>query len=201
MNSKILDAKLKVIDCVHSSYLTGLQTGSGGNFSSRLDGTDLVVIKPTGFSFIECTVDNLAVVDLLGKQIEGPSKPSSELLTHLEIYKHRKDILGIMHCHSPWSIAYAEAYDDIKSITYDFQKKIGEVPILRTGDRMAITEMDISKMFLNNPKLQAFVHSRHGIFTFGSSLMKARFNAELIVETIQTALIMNILKNSPRRNL
>ena len=106
-----------------------------------------------------------------------------------------------MHCHSPWSIAYAEAYDDIKSITYDFQKKIGEVPILRTGDRMAITEMDISKMFLNNPKLQAFVHSRHGIFAFGSSLMKAQFNAELIVETIQTALIMNILKNSPRRNL
>ena len=58
--------KQDIVACAKRAYDIGLQTGNGGNLSSRLAGTDRIIIKPSGFSFGECTPDNLITVNLAG---------------------------------------------------------------------------------------------------------------------------------------
>ena len=62
------------------AYDIGLQTGNDGNLSSRIAGTDRIIIKPSGYSFGECTIDNLITVNLAGERIESEGAPSRELL-------------------------------------------------------------------------------------------------------------------------
>ena len=108
MSETVALIKKELLACAQRAYNIGLQTGNGGNLSIRVPGTDLIIIKGSGYSFGECTPDNLVTVNMQGEIIEGPGKPSMEIRTHRAIYRKRPDVFGIFHCHSPWATAYAE---------------------------------------------------------------------------------------------
>ncbi len=175
------------------AYEIRLQTGNGGNLSGRVPGTDLIVIKASGCSFEQCQPDNLITVTLGGTQIDGEGMPSQELATHLAIYKHRPDVHGIFHSHSPWAIACASRGDTIPTVTFHAKSKLGRIPILRVPDEATPAKLDAIKALLAaDCNLQAFVQDRHGIFSFASSIELARYNAELVEETAQIAWFMAI---------
>ena len=67
--------KKDIVACARRAYDIGLQTGNGGNLSSRIDGTDRIIIKPSGYSFGECTTANLITVNLAGEQLDGEGRP------------------------------------------------------------------------------------------------------------------------------
>ncbi len=71
MSQTVQQVKRDMVACAKRAYSVGLQTGNGGNLSSRVDGTDQILIKPSGYSVGECTTDNLIAVNLAGKQIIG----------------------------------------------------------------------------------------------------------------------------------
>ena len=99
MADPIEQVKKELLACARRAYAIGLQTGNGGNLSARPAGTEQVVIKGSGTSFGECTMDNLVTVNLDGEMIDGPGKPSREIRTHitLAIMAHRMGGVIIQH--------------------------------------------------------------------------------------------------------
>ncbi|NMA71078.1 MAG: hypothetical protein GX961_04075, partial [Firmicutes bacterium] len=85
----------------------GLVTMTSGNASGRDPETGLVVIKPSGVLYDQMTPEDLVIVDLDGNVVEGHLRPSVDTATHLYIYRHRSDVGGIIHTHSPYATSFA----------------------------------------------------------------------------------------------
>jgi L-ribulose-5-phosphate 4-epimerase len=80
---------------------------TSGNVSGRDRETGLVVIKPSGYSYEEMTAAHMVVVDLDGRVVEGDLKPSTDTDAHLYVYRHRSDVFGMVHTHSPYATSFA----------------------------------------------------------------------------------------------
>ena len=179
-----------VADIARRAYDLRLQTGNGGNLSARLSDGQRFVIKPSGVSFADCNADELVEVDIAtGRAFNGT--PSREVLSHLAIYRQRNDVRGIFHSHSPWSVACAQICDELPCVTRHISSKLGCVPVLRSGANPdpAKVASAMGKLIEKKPAIRAFIEAHHGIFSFDTSLKKAFFNAELVEETAQIAML------------
>jgi L-ribulose-5-phosphate 4-epimerase len=195
MADPIEQVKKELLACARRAYAIGLQTGNGGNLSARLDGTEQVVIKGSGTSFGECTMDNLVTVNLDGEMIDGPGKPSREIRTHLAIYRLRPDVHGIFHSHSPWAIAYAEDADEIKPLALHAQSKLGVIPVLKVdGHADEAVEKAVEALLKVHADLKAFVQAKHGIFGLARTITLAEHHAELVEETAQIGWLVDLKK-------
>ena len=195
MADEAYQLKKDIVACAKRAYDIGLQTGNGGNLSSRIAGTDRIIIKPSGYSFGECTTDNLITVNLAGKRIEGEGAPSRELLTHLAIYNVRLFVLCIFHCHSPWAIACAEFDSQIPCVSLHAAAKIGSIPVLKvSGHADQAVKEAVEDLLSHNPGLTAFVQMRHGIFGLAGSIILAEHTAELVEETAHIAWLIESRK-------
>jgi L-ribulose-5-phosphate 4-epimerase len=188
MKPELKTLREQIVRAARRAYESGLQSGNGGNLSARVPGEQIILIKPSGTSFGEVTVDNLVAVDFEGRIIEGSGKPSRELRTHLEIYRLRNDVHAILHSHSPWAIACAELFSQLPLHAYHARDKIGEIPILHIeghADQQVVA--GVKKLLGGNPNVKAFIQRRHGIFAMGQSIATAEHHAELVEETAQVA--------------
>ena len=103
-----------------------------GNVSGIDREKNLIVIKPSGVSYDEMSVDDMVVVDLDGITVEGDLKPSSDTPSHLELYKAFPDIGGIVHTHSRWATIFAQAGRGIPALgTTHADYFYGEIPCTR----------------------------------------------------------------------
>lgn len=195
MNSPIEQLKNEILACARRAYAIGLQTGNGGNLSARLAGTEQVIIKGSGTSFGECTMDNLVTVNLDGEIINGAGKPSREIRTHLAIYRLRPDVRGIFHSHSPWAIAYAEDVDEIQPLALHARSKLGVIPVLNVdGHADQAVEQAVTALLKANAGLKAFVQAKHGIFALAQTITLAEHHAELVEETAQIGWLVALKK-------
>jgi len=94
----------------------GLVIFTWGNVSGIDRKSGLVVIKPSGVDYDTMTVNDMVVVDLDGNVVEGSLKPSSDTPTHLAIYKAWPEVGGVVHTHSTYATAWAQAGKDIPNI-------------------------------------------------------------------------------------
>ena len=94
----------------------GLVIFTWGNVSGIDREKGLVVIKPSGVSYDEMKAEDMVVVDLNGNRVDGKYKPSSDTATHLELYKAFSEIGGVVHTHSTFATAWAQAGLDIPNI-------------------------------------------------------------------------------------
>jgi L-ribulose-5-phosphate 4-epimerase len=195
MADSIEQVKKQLLACARRAYAIGLQTGNGGNLSARPAGTEQVVIKGSGTSFGECTMDNLVTVNLDGKMIDGFGKPSREIRTHLAIYRLRPDVNGIFHSHSPWTIAYAEDADEIKPLALHARSKLGVIPVLKVdGHADEAVEKAVEALLKSHADLKAFVQAKHGIFGLAGTITLAEHHAELVEETAQIGWLVDLKK-------
>ena len=195
MADPIEQVKKELLACARRAYTIGLQTGNGGNLSARLDGTEQVVIKGSGTSFGECSMDNLVTVNLDGEMIDGPGKPSREIRTHLAIYRLRPDVHGIFHSHSPWAIAYAEDADEIQPLALHTRSKLGLIPVLKVnGHADEAVEKAVEALLKAHAGLKAFVQAKHGIFGLARTITLAEHHAELVEETAQIGWLVELKK-------
>ena len=92
----------------------GLVTFTWGNVSAVDREKGVVIIKPSGVEYEGMTADDMVVVSLeTGEVVEGKWKPSSDTKTHLELYRAFPGVGGIVHTHSPYAVAWAQAGEDI----------------------------------------------------------------------------------------
>ena len=94
----------------------GLVIFTWGNVSAIDRETNLVVIKPSGVSYEEMKAEDMVVVDLEGNIVEGKLRPSSDTATHLVLYKAFPEIGGVVHTHSTYATAWAQAGIDLPNI-------------------------------------------------------------------------------------
>ena len=103
----VRDARINVA-ALHAELVSaGLVAWTSGNISGRVPGTDLIVIKPSGVAYPDLTPESMVVCDLDGRVVDGELSPSSDTATHAYVYRHRPDVGGVVHTHSPYATAWA----------------------------------------------------------------------------------------------
>ena len=185
----ILSKKMELIEIAQRCFERGLQTGSGGNLSVRLEQRDAVVIKPSGVGYAECSIDNLMVVNFDKKILSGDLTPSKDMPFHIAIYKVRPDVQAIVHVHSPWSTAWSCKNEPLPLLALHARAKLGDIPTVPTApDGSTQTDTEMGEVF-KNPKCCAALMARHGAVGVGNNLIAAQHVVELIEETAQIATI------------
>src|ERR1035437_7545759 len=102
LREEVLEANLELVR-------RGLVLYTFGNASGIDRREGLVAIKPSGVPYEELTPEQIVISDLTGKIVDGTLRPSSDLATHLELYKHFSSIGGVAHTHSEFATAWAQA--------------------------------------------------------------------------------------------
>ena len=176
----------------------GLVTFTWGNVSAIDRASGLVVIKPSGVEYDEMTADDMVVVDLDGKVVEGRYKPSSDTPTHLVLYKAFANIAGIVHTHSRWATAWAQAGRGIPAYgTTHGDYFYGEIPCTRKmtpaeigGAYEAETGNVIVETFAASDAdaIPAVLVHSHGPFAWGKDAHEAVHNAVVLEEVANMAL-------------
>ena len=174
-----------------------LITLTWGNVSEIDRESGYVVIKPSGVSYDDMKAEDMVVVDLDGRVIEGKLSPSSDTPTHLELYRRFSDIGGVTHTHSRWATVFAQAGSPIRALgTTHADTFYGDIPCTRKMTRAEImgeyeleTGKVIAEMFTEENVMQvpaALVHS-HGPFTWGKDALKSVENALILEEVAMMA--------------
>lgn len=170
----------------------GLVTFTWGNVSGIDRESGLVVIKPSGVPYEGMTEEDMVVVDLDGKRVEGKWKPSSDTPTHVELYKAFPVLGGIVHTHSRWATTFAQAGMDIPAMgTTHGDYFYGDIPCTRkmtpqeiAGEYEKETGRVIIETFAGKSPADipgVMVHS-HGPFAWGKDAMDAVHNAVVMEE-------------------
>lgn len=171
-----------------------LVTFTWGNVSGIDRKQGLVVIKPSGIEYDHMTPEDMVVVDLKGRRVEGKWNPSSDTPTHVELYKAFPKCGGIVHTHSRWATSFAQAGMDIEAMgTTQADYFYGAIPCTRPmqdeeikGQYEKETGTVIIETFesrdLDPAMVPGCVVFSHGPFAWGTAPMNAVHNAVVMEE-------------------
>ena len=170
----------------------GLVTFTWGNVSGIDRESSLVVIKPSGVPYEGMTAEDMVVVDLDSKVVEGKWKPSSDTATHVELYKAFPDCGGIVHTHSRWATTFAQAGMGIPAMgTTHADYFYGDIPCTRKMTEAEIKgeyEKETGKVIVETfadkdpAAIPGVVVHSHGPFAWGTDAMNAVHNAVVMEE-------------------
>jgi len=180
-----------------------LVTSTSGNVSGRDRKTGYVVIKPSGVKYEDLTPDDMAVVNLDGKIIEGELKPSVDTQTHLYVYRHRQDVNGVVHTHSNYATSFAALGQPIPVyLTAMADEFGGPIPI---GAYARIGSEEIGREIVRSIGTSpAILMKNHGVFTIGPSpeaALKAAIMLEDIAKTVHLALLRGVPDEIPKQEV
>jgi len=172
---------------------------TSGNVSARDPETGLVVIKPSGVRYEDLRPEQMVVVDLQSQVVEGQLKPSSDTASHLYIYRHRPDVGGVVHTHSPYATAFAAVGRPIPVVLTAIADEFGgPIPC---GGFALIGDESIGKVVIdsigNSP---AVLLKNHGVFTVGrtaEAAVKAAVMTEDNARTVWLALQLGVPDEIP----
>lgn len=190
LKKSVFDANLELVK-------NQLVTLTWGNVSGIDLESGLIVIKPSGLPYDRMTADDMVVVDLDGKRVEGKWNPSSDLPTHIALYRAFPQIGGVVHTHSRWATVYAQCGRSIPALgTTHADTFYGEVPCTRPmtpeeigGAYEAETGNVIVETFAGRSadEVPAALVWSHGPFTWGKNAQKAVENAIILEEVAMMA--------------
>ena len=196
LKESVLKANLELVN-------RGLVMYTWGNASAIDRKSGLLVIKPSGVDYNVMTAEDMVVVDLEGNKIEGELNPSSDTATHIELYKAFSEVGGIVHTHSTWAVAWAQAGLDIPCYgTTHADYFYGAIPCTR-----ALTEKETEEAYEKNTGLaikEAFkdknpiyvpgvICKNHGPFAWGENADEAVYHAAVLEETAKMAAVTKMI--------
>ena len=177
----------------------GLVIFTWGNVSAIDRATGLVVIKPSGVSYEEMKVDDMVVVDLEGKIVEGKLKPSSDTATHLALYRAFLTIRGIVHTHSTYATSWAQAGVDLPNIGTTHSDYFSDaIPCTRDMTQQEVEgeyELETGNVIIERFKGQnpdftpGVLVKNHGPFAWGKDANDAVHNAVVMEQVAKMAYI------------
>lgn len=197
--------KLKETVCQSNLDLVkhGLVIFTWGNVSAIDRESGLVVIKPSGVSYDNMKPEDMVVVDLDGKVVEGSLNPSSDTPTHIVLYKAFPEIGGVVHTHSTYATAWAQAGMDIVPLgTTHADYFHGPVPCTPdmtknqiNGNYEEETGNVIVSTFagLNPVHTPAVLVKNHGPFAWGKDAAEAVYHAKVLEEVARMNYIAETL--------
>ncbi|MEX2690011.1 MAG: class II aldolase/adducin family protein [Candidatus Njordarchaeia archaeon] len=168
-----------------------LTHGSSGNMSVFLRDKGLVFITPSGIRYIDMLPEQIAVLTLEGKQVEGDYKPTIETPMHLTIYRNRPDVNAIVHTHPVYTSALAIAREPLPPVTEEFIIYVGgTVDVAKFGGAGTQELADNVLEALKDKK--AAIMPNHGLITVGKDLKEACFINEVVEIHAQMYLMAKI---------
>lgn len=185
----------------------GLVVLTWGNVSAKDPETGLIVIKPSGVPYDTMRKEDMVVIDIDGNKVEGDLNPSSDLPTHLYLYREYPTLGGIVHTHSTYATAFAQSGRDIPPYgTTHADAFYGSVPCSRelTDEEIADkyewnTGKVIAETVTDPDAIPAILVKNHGVFTWGASPEKAVENAVTLEEVAKMAQITESLNAATPR--
>lgn len=177
----------------------GLVTFTWGNVSAIDRASGLFVIKPSGVEYGKLKPEDMVVVDLNGKKVEGRLNPSSDTPTHAVLYREFTEVGGIVHTHSTYATSWAQAGCDIPCYGTTHADYIyGEVPCVRCLNELEIQEayeentghliVEEFKMRCKDPvAVPVVLCKNHGPFAWGKDAREAVHNAVVLEEVAKMA--------------
>ncbi|MCL1862913.1 MAG: L-ribulose-5-phosphate 4-epimerase [Defluviitaleaceae bacterium] len=162
-----------------------------GNASGICREWGLIAIKPSGISYEELSPYNMVVVDLkTGEVVDSGLNPSSDLATHLELYRRFPNIGGVVHTHSRWATVFSQSRMAIPALgTTHADYFYGEVPCTRlltpdeiVGEYEHQTGNVIAETCTKPDEIPGVLVASHGPFTWGKDAMDAAHNAVVLEE-------------------
>jgi L-fuculose-phosphate aldolase len=173
----------------------GLVAASAGNASCRVEGEPLIAVTPTSIGYDVLRPEQIALVDVEGELVDGPTRPSSELPTHLAIYRARPDVNGILHTHSPFvtslsmlrkplppvideMLVWLGGGVDVADYAFTGTEELGANAVRALSDRAAV------------------ILANHGNVCVGATLEEA-LHAAIVVETAARAYVQALAAGSP----
>lgn len=191
LSGKELDKlRVEVLEANLELVRRGLVLYTFGNASGILRAQGLVVIKPSGVPYEKMRPKHLVVSDLHGKIVEGELRPSSDLPTHIELYRSFKSIGGVVHTHSEYATSWAQARREIPCFgTTHADYFHGAVPVTDampdheiSGEYEKNTGAAIVRAFHGkDPNIYPGVLvANHGPFTWGKTVTDAAHNAVVL---------------------
>lgn len=186
------ELKQKVWEANEALPKLGLVTFTWGNVSGIDRAEGLFVIKPSGVPYETLKPEDMVVVDLNGRVVEGEMNPSSDTLTHAVLYRSFPHIGGVVHAHSPWAVSFAQAGVPVEAMgTTHADTFYGDVPVTD-----ALTRDEIESAYEENTgnvivrtfreqdidpdAVPGVLVRQHGPFTWGANPMKAVENAKIL---------------------
>lgn len=192
LREQVLNANLELVRA-------GLILYTFGNASGIDREKGLVAIKPSGVPYESMRAADMVLTDLDGKIVEGTLKPSSDLKTHLVLYKHFPSIGGVVHTHSTYATAWAQAGRPIPAYgTTHADYFYGPVPATEPltdeeiqGDYVLNTGLAIVRRFenLDPAATPAILVAGHAPFCWGSTPAEAAHNAAVLEAVARMALL------------
>ncbi|MBI2438041.1 MAG: L-ribulose-5-phosphate 4-epimerase AraD [Lentisphaerae bacterium] len=191
---------------------SGLVTMTWGNVSGIDRRRGIVVIKPSGLPYATLRPADMVLTDLQGRRLESERWPSTDLPTHLVLYREFPEIGGVVHTHSTYATAFAQACRSLPCLgTTHADYANGEVPVTDVMPASAIREqyeantgwMIVRKFrrLRRRPLECPFIFvANHAPFAWGPTPEAAVENA-IVLETISKMALLTFLLDSPRRSL
>ena len=194
------ELKKKVYEANMELPRRGLVTYTWGNVSGIDREKGLFVIKPSGVEYDELRPEDLVVMDLKGNKVEGELNPSSDTKTHVVLYNAFPQIGGIVHTHSPYSVGWAQAGEDIPCFgathaDYFYgpvpcarhltKEELDEGYELNTGNVIVET---FQKRGIDPVAVPAVICHSHGPFAWGKDAAQAVYHAVVLEEVAKMAM-------------
>jgi L-ribulose-5-phosphate 4-epimerase len=189
----------------------GLVLYTFGNVSAVDRELGVFAIKPSGVPYDQLDAGLLPVVDFDGKVVEGKLRPSSDMLTHAVLYKHWNNIGGIVHTHSTYATAWAQAQRDIPIFgTTHADHTTVDIPCAPPmADSMIEGNYEYETGFqiinclaernLSYEDLEMILIGNHAPFTWGKSPDKAVYNSAVLESIAQMAMLTEQINSAAPR--
>lgn len=179
----------------------GLVAFTWGNVSARDAATGAIAIKPSGLPYEQMTAADMVVVDADGRVLQGRRKPSSDLATHLELYRAFPALGGVVHTHSNWATVWAQACREIPALGTThadyFRGAIPCTPALTVAQIQGAYEKETGLAIVEHfrasgidpAQMPAVLVANHGPFVWGPDADTAVHNAAVLELTAQMAFL------------
>jgi len=173
-----------------------------GNVSGIDRKNKVIAIKPSGVSYEKLTPNDIIIVDLNGKVVEGKYRPSSDTSTHLELYKHFSQIGGIAHTHSTYATSWAQARKAIPVLGTTHADHLPDsIPCTKLMQTIQIEkdyEANTGKEIINTinnkyERIKMILVAGHGPFTWGKDPSEAVYNSVILEQLAKMALFSTII--------
>lgn len=183
----------QVYETVMKAVKSGLIRLSAGNISARTE-DGYVAITPTSIKYDVLKPEQIAIVDLDGKLVDAPFKPSSETPMHTAILKHLPEVGAVCHTHSPFAITFAALGKEVPCLTLELFVCGAPIPVAPwacpgTADAGVVTV----DLFTQRPGLKICLLRNHGLVSIGKNLEQAfelAYDAEVGMQIYHQALLL-----------
>jgi L-ribulose-5-phosphate 4-epimerase len=195
---EIIRLRKELSDYSKRSFKRGLVSGTGGNISVRIPGTDEVLITPTGISLEEITPEINLLMNLDGTVLENPCglKSSKETGFHLAAYRLRPDAGAVAHLHPPYATAYSNRLKPLPLVTVSARGVLKEVPCIESAPAGS---PELSRYVQEGLKIfpatvKVVLMREHGILALGADLCNAYYLSDLAEDSAKIAFIESKIK-------